>query len=542
VFVELPAGLRPPEPCPPAEIRELVHGGLNESDACETVLAMAARMEAAVECELGDGLAALTVGDRLISLGFSCLRDYAREVLDVEERTAEVWAHLSRELRSRPLLRAAVRAGDVRQRNALAVLPVAKGEAEASWVARARDETVRALTAAVRAARGTDEAEGAWTLFHVSLSPEDRAAVDGALDLAGKLLPGSKRPQRLEAMAQEYLGEHPRGAGEDATRLSGSFRRETDLVERLEARLEEETLRWSYLEEVLGVRAPETGWFDEVRSATEIDERLRALAEKRASWDALLGYCAYVVKRARLFSLAGFASFAHYCQERLGLAPRTVELRAASEGRLWRLPALRAARDGGLAYEKVRLLSRLPAPELPAWIERARTMTVAALRDALAHREEAQMCAAKVLRARVPADVAELLAAAFRAVREVEGRHLDDGRCLVRVARHFLETYGAALKKARTRSQKVRERDLGRCRAPGCSRRAVHAHHIIPRSQGGTDDDWNLVALCGCHHLRGIHGGYIRVSGRAPGALVWEVRGRIWADGRFGGGPADAAA
>jgi hypothetical protein len=110
-------------------------------------------------------------------------------------------------------------------------------------------------------------------------------------------------------------------------------------------------------------------------------------------------------------------------------------------------------------------------------------------------------------------------------VRAVEGCLLDDGRCLVRVARHFVESWPGHGKKARTLSQKVRERDLGRCQMPGCSRRATHAHHVDFRSHGGADTEDNLVALCACHHLRGVHGGYIRVWGRAPDQLVWEVAG-----------------
>ena len=134
-------------------------------------------------------------------------------------------ARLSRELRSRPLLRAAVRAGEVRPRNAQTVLPVAVGEAEAEWVERARVETVRALEKAVRAARAGGEEDEEWTRFRVRLSPEDRATVDEALAIAGKLMPGSTRPQRLEAMAQEYLGEHPLEAGDDGGGAAGgSFR------------------------------------------------------------------------------------------------------------------------------------------------------------------------------------------------------------------------------------------------------------------------------------------------------------------------------
>ena len=57
-----------------------------------------------------------------------------------------------------------------------------------------------------------------------------------------------------------------------------------------------------------------------------------------------------------------------------------------------------------------------------------------------------------------------------------------------------------------------------------CAERlGISVHHILLRSQGGTDDEWNLISLCAVHHLRGVHGGYIRLSGRAPDELVWEL-------------------
>ena len=533
----------PPEPCAPAELRALVHGGQTDSDAAETLLAQVARVEGALELEIGDGLAALGLGDWLIRLGFSSLRDYAREVLGIGERAAQAMARLSRGLRSRPLLRAAVRAGEVRPRSAQTVLPVAVGEAEAEWVERARVETVRALERAVRAARAGGEEEEGWTRLRVRLSPEDRATVDEALAIAGGVMPGSTRPQRLEALAQEYLAEHPLEAPDGGGAARGAFRPEGDRLERRKAELEAETERWSYLPRVRDVAAPGGGLgLEETASAEEIDRALRVLAARRDSWDRLLGWCAYVIRRSGLWHVAGFASFEHYCAERLGLSPRAVEQRAALERRLWQVPALRAARDGGLSYEKVRLLARLPDREIEGWLPRARVLTCVALGAALEDCDEAQMRAARVLRARVPVRTALLLQDAFRAVRAVEGRLLHDGRCLVCLARHFGDIWRPHAKKARTLSQKVRERDLGRCQVPGCSRRAVHAHHVERRSRGGLDVAENLVALCACHHLRGIHGGYIRVWGRAPDALVWEVGGAVWAEGRFGGAVVDARA
>ena len=519
----------PLEPCTPAELRALLLGGENDSDACERVLAWASRAEGALDLAIGEGLFAMTLGDRLVARGYSCLKDYAREELDLKERQAQTLAQLARELRTRPLLRAAVRSGEVRIRAALTVLPVARGEAEASWVQRARTETVRALEKAVREARvDSGEDDDDWVQFRTWLPKDERAVVDEALEIAGKLLPGSSRAQRLEAMAQEYLGEHPLEAGDDGARRAGASsrpeRERRDLRERFETRLEAETERWFSLERTPGVAAPEAG-FEGLWTAAEIDARLRELCEKRRGWDGLLGYCAFAVKRSGLWRVAGFASFEHYCKERLGMAARTVEQRAALERRLWEVRALWEGRERGLAYEKLRVLARLPDREIAAWIPKAWGLTCVALREAVDAREEAQMRAARVLRARLPGRVAEVLDAAFRAVRAVEGRLLPDGSCLVRVAQHFLETWRPYVKKLRPRAQRVRGRDRGRCQVPGCSRPGTHVHHVTYRSWGGGDDDGNLVSICACHHLRGIHGGFLRVRGTAPDGLVWEVDG-----------------
>lgn len=68
------------------------------------------------------------------------------------------------------------------------------------------------------------------------------------------------------------------------------------------------------------------------------------------------------------------------------------------------------------------------------------------------------------------------------------------------------------------------ERDDYRCQAPGCGARSgLEVHHIVPRAQGGSNAAANRITLCHWHHHRGLHTGLIRLAGRAPDRLHWEM-------------------
>jgi hypothetical protein len=507
------------DPPPPSEMKHIMRD--EAGTLLDGLLVRLARGRGALEVAIGEGLDALAVGDRVLRLGYSGIGDYARERLGVAASTADKLARLSRALRERPLLRAAVRAGEVSARKAETVLPVARGEDEAAWVARARGETVRALAAAVKEATGrAEEDDEAWERVALGLSAAQRAKLDEALELAGEHLgAGSPRWQRLEAICSEFLGAHPDPEEEPPPRSAASAL--DGWLEGAKAWVEQEYRQWEFLERVEPFPAPDEEPADAKTDPFLLDEDLRRLAALRDRWDEVFGHVAMLLRMCGLWRDMQFASFGHYCVERLGMAERTVAQRISLERKLYDLPALRGAlKAGRISYEKARLVARVAdASSVEGWIERARRAPCLALRRELEAAGEAQMCARGALVLRVPATVAGLVEAAFRAARAQ--RWLTDGECVERIAAHFVETW--TVKRRNTVQRRVMARDGGRCQVPGCSRAAAHAHHVLFRSLGGNDEATNLVGLCAAHHLHGVHLGWVRVHGRAPQGLTWQL-------------------
>ena len=470
----------------------------------------------ALEVAIGEGLDALNVGRRAMDLGYSNIGDYAREELGINASTAVKMARLARKLRDRPLVREAVRRGEITARKAEIIAPVAVGADQARWIFLAKGDTVRSLNARVKAP--PDPRDETWLHFSAEVPPEKRPVLEEGLRLAGIAIGAtSSRMQRLNAWAQEYLGSNP--APED-DRADDVFFAEEDALEDLKRFLEEENRQWAHLADVRPLEAEQfSGEIDPWR----IDAELKGLVAKRAHWDEVFGPVALLFQTGRAWHTLDYASFGHYCEEALEMSERTVGQRVAFERSLRRMPLLRQAlREGRITYEKARLIAQHRPDELQPWIEKAGTTPCVALRREMQDKDEAQMCARGTFGAWVTVSVAEVVKGAFRAARAVAKRWLSAGECLLRLAQHFIETWKEILKEVNTLQSRIRKRDRHFCQVRGCSRAAVHAHHIIPRSRGGTDDPSNLVSLCAAHHLFGIHGGRIRVTGRAPDELLWE--------------------
>jgi hypothetical protein len=525
------------EPVPPHE-RE---GILRDEAALllDRLLVRVARGRGALDLTICEALAAMAVGDRTLRLGFSCLGDYARERLGISASTAEKMARLARALRERPLLRDAVRAGLVTARKAEAILPVARGDDEVAWVERARKETVRALAVAVKAARSAEpEGDEPWERVILTARAGSRSALDEAMALAGRLL-GATAPkwQRLEAICEEFLGAHPEepcgsGSGHEEDGLALLDRYPSG--QRLEAAkgwLEEESERWAFLDSVEPVPALEVAPGPLV-DLMALDGRLRRLAGLRDRWDEVLGHLALLLRQLGLWRDMKFASFGHYCTERLGMSESAVRQRANLEARFHELPSLRAAlRDGNISYEKARIVAEIAdESSVGDWVAKARRLPCIALAREAEAAADSQMCARDELAFRMPARVASLLDSALRSAQRAAGRLLTPSEALEAIAVHFIATWKPLLTERNTVQKRVLARDRGCCQVPGCSRAAVQVHHLTFRSHGGGDEPENLVALCAAHHLHAVHMGWVGVSGKAPNRLRWSFRA--------GGGPA----
>jgi len=493
------------------------------AESADFVLSRLARGRGALDISIGDLLDSLTVGDRLLQLGFASLGDYSRERLGLPGSTAVKMARFARQLRDRPLLRADVWAGYTTVRAAQAVLPVAIGDDEAHWAVEARGRTVRHLNAQVRGAGASPEGEELmeqWDRVCISLPDELRPPVDESMDIVGRMLgPDTPRWVRVEAVCQDFLGNHPLPEGE-GTRPELPAPSMDAEVEAIKRELEEQTAQWAFLDQPPRVVATRSADRDET-DPFALDAELQQLIRKRKGWDVWFGRMALIFRHMNGHLFLDFRSFGHYCEERLGMAEHTVQQRVSLERRLHQLPALRAALcSGKLSYEKARLIARGALKgSVDGWIERAPSMTCIELKRALEAAADTQMCAREEFAFVAPPRVTGMLADVFRAVRRVAGRSMSPGECLNFASGEFADTWRGAVPKR----DPLMERDLGRCLVPSCSHPAVHRHHIVYVSRGGSDDPSNFACLCLAHHLSGVHKGYIRVRGKAPDNLYWEL-------------------
>ena len=443
--------------------------------------------------------------------------------------TAAKKARLARNLLDRPLVREALRRGEVTPRKAEIIVPVAAGDQQMIWILRARAMTVRALRKAVNASPDPDDEE--WHRLAAAVGSEQQPILDEGLRWGG-IVRGARstKMERVEAWGQEYLSAHEVPEGREVAD-DVYFSSDAD-ADALAEQLERESRQWADLAAAVPLKPAEfSGECDPWR----IDAELKGLVEMRNRWDDAFGHVALLLKHCGAWETLRFASFRQYCEERLGMAPRTVSQRVALERSLLRVPVLRQAlREERITYEKARVIARhiqeAHPVEIRPLIVMGETLTCVELRDRLEVEAEEQMCAQGIFTLSMPPHVMDLLKDTFRAIRTEAKRWMSIGQCLVRMAAHFVEVWKAHVKEIRSARSQIFARDRHRCQVPGCSRPAVHQHHIEYLSHGGSDDPANKISMCAAHHLIGIHEERMSVSGTAPDKLVWQFGlRRSWA-------------
>jgi hypothetical protein len=123
-----------------------------------------------------------------------------------------------------------------------------------------------------------------------------------------------------------------------------------------------------------------------------------------------------------------------------------------------------------------------------------------------------------------PADAARTFPSIRLAQRCVSRRKpIPDWMCILSLLEEFAEQWDNPRNMPRRPTDSVLARDGWRCTAPGCTAREVEVHHIVYRSQGGSDDPSNLTSLCPFHHRMAVHGGLTTLTGEAPLALHWRI-------------------
>jgi hypothetical protein len=313
----------------------------------------------------------------------------------------------------------------------------------------------------------------------------------------------------------------------------------------------------------------------------EIDSRLRSIFDMRQRIDGQLGHLLNTFCRARLYRELGYSTAPSYVRERLGLCPRKARglLALTRAGTAGSAALIVAYREGDISW--LRALTLMPivdALNAPAWLQRAREVTLRRLRDEVdwaldqldrgvvgrspapppddadlsqhraapavgqsSHEAKWQIgnsalgaeagvdgCNAlppmTEIEIRGPASVLALFASAIDAFGlPFESRWCRLERLLLHV-RHEWES------QSRHRDP-VFERDGWRCAVPACSsRRELHDHHIVFRSHGGGNQRDNRITVCASHHHHGIHAGRIRAEGSVREGIVWTLGVR--ADGQ----------
>ncbi len=516
-------------------------------------------------------------------LGFARLADYAVERAGISPRELRDLARVDRAFESLPRLEQAFLAGEIGWTELRLLCRVAQPDDEREWLARASRLTASALAREVRqvdrrareasAGIGAPEEDDERSVgVIVRCTPSVRArwwhARQVANRVAGHTLSAGAFLEAVTAEVISAVGFQGESSNDSKSAPPAMSHEDFELSRADAKRVPPQAPLQP------GPPPPFiTSLTHDIENADpfELDARLRRAVRRETR---RLAHLAARLEQAVVLGLPramGFASLDIYAEERLGIAASRARAllrvsRAASE-----CPPLRKAfATGRLSWVQAHALVPLLFETATrryreAWVLHAERVSVRRLSDdieralgtgvfeppslapppcpsdpvdlqigAITHppsdREHPVPQTERVrLFVAASLEVAHLFRAALaivqRRLEHLRRRPASQSEALEAMLAHAVATWVAQDPHDHAlRDHRVFERDGWRCTVPGCSSyRNLHGHHIVFRSQGGTNALSNLTTLCSWHHQRGVHGGVISCSGRAPHALHFAL-------------------
>ena len=325
-------------------------------------------------------------------LAFASIADLAEELLQLRPRTTKERLSLHRILVRSPAVEEAFLSGRLTLCQILALAPVFKSAPEvATWIAEAESLTVREIRRRVRreiiarkdepSEETTDAPTGRTLSF--TAPPEFQVAWGEMIDLTRSVL-GYEAPQHrcLEAILMEtgFAGggtvvdrENP---GDNTPEPAPPTRRPTSVPYDADAAAEARRT----LAELQELLSDLTDLIESCtpRSAFEALDHLMQTVRLLHPIRIFLGRVLRDLRRTRSIDRLGFPDLRSFVEERLRLSERTARSRIAESSLFEDRPLVEAAYGRGeIGTVKAHLIHRMqPGHRLPAWIARAREVTV----------------------------------------------------------------------------------------------------------------------------------------------------------------------
>jgi len=531
---------------------------------------------ARIRLALGDALERLCRIGGPAALGFSSMAAYAVERCGYSGRWVEEARGLARRLGGLRNLRSALERGAITWSMAQLLARHATRDNEVALVEAARTKTLRAMRAHLEHDATEPPEPAPRRTLELSVTTEDAWAYERARMIVEAVTGDRSTEGVIEAMLAETLtsilppravdlAEEIEQASAMARWRASSQALDARIRERFEAEFEPLLAPRPALDpdESAPVKVPDDN------DPVAVDGVIVKLAREIQGRELAVGRLAITFCETGAWRGLGYASFAHFARERLGMSRSAVMAKMALARRCEALPPVGAAlSEGRIGMASAMLIGRVADEETAThWVDRAASRTFVHLREevqaagllarvsgdptwlqppddatlasvqdveraALSFEpSEVQMSVADDDRAPtvgavshvgkipwrvdVPADLADF----WMGVRRVHAK-VGDPRSFLRALSDSVLSQWLPPAEARP-FEAVYRRDRYRCQSPTCDRREVGVHHIVYRARGGSDSDDNLVTLCGRCHLDGVHEDRIRVEGTAPDTLKW---------------------